>query len=297
VNAIDGTLPVSVVIPVRDRPHLLQRFLPTYAGQGCAELLVLDDGRRSPVKRQDLDSWTGGGARLITLSRPHSLQEKRNLAAGLAEQPHLFMGHDDVYLAPGHVRALLGQLRSGGYDMVAGTWLFTGLDDLDEACRLAGTLPVATDANELVDMFTFYFHGARRVDRSIEAPWLTDVALIRRHALDRVAYDTGYRGNDYRCETDLYLCARRAGLRMAFVPGPPAFHYKGPDNTGGGYYPWRGLRQLLWYEWWVAVNTQRFLRKNRDQLLDLGWRLPPFLHTLALMASRYREWPDRLRGR
>jgi glycosyltransferase involved in cell wall biosynthesis len=296
----DDILPVSVIIASFNRGHLVERFLPSYLRQRCAEIIIIDDELNNPVSLEAverLQAGAGGCAlRVIRNKRPMGVQYNRRVGVEQSTQPFIYIGQDDSYVADGHIRNLYDYVRGGSADLAATTWVHTPeldgqtLEDRDYGLREVDSV------EQLLSYFTFYFYGHTKPTRPIEVPWITDIGLMRREIAEG-GYDPGYRGNGYRVETDFQLNALSRGARMAFIPGPPAFHYKGELNSCGGIYDKKRLRQLVWYEFWVAVNTVRFLRKQRRTLKSLGCPVHPWAHTGILMVTRVKEWPARWRGR
>jgi glycosyltransferase involved in cell wall biosynthesis len=143
-----GVLPVSVIIPARDREALLRRALLSIAAQRPwrpAEVLVVDDAS------SDATAEVGRslGARVIVHERNLGAAAARNTAIAAATQPWLaFLDSDDEWL-PEHL-ATLWPLRDE-HVLVAGAAIRVGGG---EPLRYIG--PVAREARVLASPADLY---------------------------------------------------------------------------------------------------------------------------------------------
>lgn len=280
-------LPVTIVIPAYNRDRVLQGVIPTYLRQGCAELVVVDDGSDPPLRRVDSSGETV--VTWIRLDQRMNQPAARMVGARAATQPWIFFGEDDAFLSEGCIAHLLQYLESGTYDMAATRWI-TVMDTPDQVKAIPPAERRIRSAAEVVDYRAIQLDCGSEPLQPVVVPWLHTPALMAREAVLRLGFDPGYRGNAYREETDFYLRASDAGLRLAFVPGPPVYHYKGPLNTSWG----REVRRLWFTESWVLRNNLRFVRRNREALLRAGASARPLWDTLKLMALRARWYWRRL---
>lgn len=286
------TLPVTIVIPSYGRGGLLARFLPTYLAQDCAEIVIVDDASPASIEsevrgqvRVERES-----TRIVFVRNEKREQQPRARMIGVhrASQPLIFFGEDDAYLQPGLVASLWRYVAAGECDMCCGPWIVTR--DVDTRGRPSET---AATAEELVDTKLIGFRGPKQPTRPIRVPFLHSLALMRRDDALNIGFDSGYVGNAFREETDFYVRAAAAGRRLAFVPAPAAYHYKGPLNVGGGQHGAHMLHEMTRYEWYVAQNNLRFLRKNRAALELMGRRTRPAMDTFLYMLRRVLDFPGR----
>jgi len=282
-------LPVSIVIPTYNRARLIREVLPSYLLQGCAEIVIVDDASNPQVQVESRDSAT---VTIIRTARRQQQPRSRMNGARHATQEFLFFGEDDAYLSPGCISSLLSWLERGTADIVAPQWITTRSLPSDPPRPPAGA--PAWQTADVIDPTYFRIFCSDRIPQTpIPVPWLHTTALMRQRVVLELGFDPAYRGNAYREETDFYLRAHRSGIKLAYVPGPPAFHYKGSLNTGGGQHG-RNLKSFLWYEYWVARNNYYFLRKHRRALELEGRRTHPFSETTHMMCSRMLHYPGRL---
>ena len=95
-------------------------------------------------------------------------------------------------------------------------------------------------------------------DHYVDTPFLYSAVLVRRELVTNLGFDTGYRGNSWREETDFFLRAYASGARVVRSCG--TFSYLARRYPGGH------SRSMLRYEYWVARNEVRFLWRNRSIL-------------------------------
>jgi GT2 family glycosyltransferase len=288
------TLPVTIVIPSYGRGRLLARFLPTYLAQDCAEIVIVDDASPTSIEtevRGQLEVEPER-TRIVFVRHDTRRQQPQARMTGVqrASQQLIFFGEDDAYLEPGLVSSLCRYVVAAECDMCCGPWISTL--EVDARGRPSET---AATAEELVDMKVVGLRAPKQPTRPIQVPILHSLALMRRDDVLDIGFDSGYIGNAFREETDFYVRAAAAGKRLAFVPAPAAYHYKGPLNVGGGQHSANILHELTSYEWYVARNNLRFLRRNRAALELMGRRTRPATDTLLYTLRRVLGLPGRYR--
>jgi len=207
--------------------------------------------------------------------------------------PYIFFGEDDAYLSPGHIKTLFDFLATGGADAAAAYWLTTTV--VEPVPLTTSSLSCGSSASDFVNLWEFTLRTDLGILKPTVVPWLHTLALIRKDLLLREGFDTRYRGNAFREETDFYLRAYHHGAKLYLIDAPPAFHYKGQHNSAGGQHGRSGIQSFLIYEHWVARNNYYFLRKNADAVRSLRHTLSPFVETLFYMLRRGLGYPGRFR--
>lgn len=291
------TLPVSIVIPTYNRAQLLARVLPTYLSQGCSEVIIVDDHSSLPVEsllKQFDRAWLGNcEVQIIRNAQRLQSPASRMVGACRAREPFLFFGEDDAYLSAGHIRVLYDFIIGRGADAVASSLHTTSSLDTSER-ELAVDLHESSSVSDFVSLNHYTIETDVRPSKPISLPWLHALALLRKDLVLEYGFDTNYRGNAFREETDFFLRVSHQGQKLLIVPAPPAFHYKGPLNLGGGQHRERPtLGAFLWYEYWVARNNYYFLKKNASILQSLGERPNPLFGTTLYMMRRTLGYPGR----
>jgi glycosyltransferase involved in cell wall biosynthesis len=114
-----GAPVVSVVVPTRDRPHLLRETLESILGQSMKELeiLVVSD---AGVDIEDVVRLSGASeiTRIVRHDRRRGLAAARNTALGFARGRYVAYLDDDDHYLPHHLETLLRAVRSSGLRVV-----------------------------------------------------------------------------------------------------------------------------------------------------------------------------------
>lgn len=224
----------------------------------------------------------------------HRLQQPRSRMVGVknSTQPFIFFGEDDAYLSQRHVATLFDFINQGKADICCTTLISTTEIDLDETTSVIEAL----DKNDMIDLrFVIFVGGSKRPRNPIYLPLVHSISLMYKNVFNLITFDEHYKGNAFREETDFYLEAFSHGLKIAFIPGPPAFHYKGSFNKGGGQHSSKILTYLPWYEYYVAKNNFYFLRKHKKILVNLGRPTSPFWDTFQFILRRSLGYPGRIK--
>jgi glycosyltransferase involved in cell wall biosynthesis len=247
-------LPISIVIPSYNRIEVLLRCLPSYLEQGCSEVIVVDDCSSFPVENA-IRTHLGAKKencplKVVRNSRRKQQPASRMVGVDIASNSYIFFGEDDAFLPSGYVSALYSWILSLKADACAAPWVTTYNYNLPD-----GPFLRAEHLEDIVDLSRISFKGHLVPVRPIPVPWLHSLALIKKQYIIETGFDSNYIGNAFREETDFYLNGHTNGKRQYFVPGLPAGHYKGPENTGGGQHGSSLCRKLIAYEYYVRINN------------------------------------------
>jgi glycosyltransferase involved in cell wall biosynthesis len=185
-----------------------------------------------------------------------------------------------------HLDGFLGCLRDIGIEAGAGVvgapWLNVGTAD---PARIAAAAPHRAGGPGPSHP------GVFPLERWERCLWIPNNVLVRRDVAEALQFDTGFRGNYWRDETDFFVRAQRAGHDVV-VTGLTYSWLR--SRPGGGI-----ERQQRWlYEWWVLRNNWRFLRRHGRWLHDRGETAAPIREQLSLVHQRcVRPALSRLRPR
>ena len=253
---------ISIVIPTYERAHVLERTLDSYATQvDVREVILIDDGG-SEANASDLRDLASvhGNTRVVRLrdrvgqpqARMHGVQE--------ASTDYVLFGEDDVILGPEFSEVLLAHGRAMGAEVVAGAVVYLRPSERISDGR-GRYLAQPAVAQVPVDRAVGY-RSDIRLAGDVLTPFLPGLMLVNRRVFDRLAFDSHYRGNAYREETDFTLRAWRSGIRSARCPHALCFHLPRAEVVGGGQHRMPGWR----YELSAIANNWRFLARNAEHL-------------------------------
>lgn len=238
---------LSVIVPSRDRPGLLQDCLESVRAQGAPglEVIVVDDG--SSVA---LDAVAAAAGAWCVRQPPLGLNAARDAGVARARAPLVAFLDDDVTVAAGWAEAMVAAAEHGA-DAVAGRV------ELDLRAPSPRWL-----TPELRGYLSEYAVGS-------EPGWIAGPPLpvgancaVRREMFDRVG---GFRAGLDRVDdsllsagdTEFFWRVRAAGGRLRYAPDALAVHRIGPERLTLSYFRRRaraqgasdGVYGIPWERW------------------------------------------------
>jgi GT2 family glycosyltransferase len=194
----------------------------------------------------------------------------RNTGVGAASGAWLLVIDDDDRFPADFVTRLRTVAEREQADIVGAPWIDVGTDDLEAAVSRARSHPVRT--------FHLASHPRTFPAGTIETPFLSNTALIRRRVFDRVQYDPSFGGNAWREETSFFLSAVEAGFKVMCTDETYSYHL---ERYQGGQ-----RRPRLSYELWLVRNNWRFLKRHGRWLQEHEGMGPLATTQLRFMAGR-----------
>ncbi len=234
---------VTVVIPTRRRPELVQRALRSVLAQTHAalDIIVVIDGP-DPATAAILRSWPDGRVRVIQIPSPGGAGAARNLAAASARGEWLaFLDDDDEWLPD----KLTRQLAAAGGRTVLVT------------CRSLVRTPggeevwprTLYDGRVPVDEYLFDRRTPFRGDAHVG----TSTFLLPTDLFARTQFSTDRQNED---TTLLLRVTKQAQAAVVMVPEPLVVLYKDePRESLGSRFEWREM--LAWLDGMGGLVTRR----------------------------------------
>ena len=289
-------LPITILIPTYNRAASLEAVWPCYVSNGLVEKIVVvndgsTDGTSDLVRRLEKSSSTK--VQLIEHSKCLGQQTSRISAIAEAQTEWILFGEDDVWLAPDYCSTLLCEAHRLGADIIAGRLVTVRVPNRFYPELIQDNLSGPGQEDPVFDMSSLTANFAIRATGPVEAPHLHTIALIRRSIFDHMQFDTRYRGNAAREETDFYLSARTLGYRLYFTPATACYHLRGPVCRSGGQ-----RTNRLAFEYFTIRNTLYLVSKHWSLLKrEHGFKGTPFTWTVGFSARRaWRQLSRVLRG-
>lgn len=208
------SVPISVIICVRNRESVLARCLEAVRAAAPSEVIVVDGASTDRTVEIAMDA----GYQVVS-DRGAGLGAARQLGAELATNSYVAYVDSDVVLEAETLATLLEEAEANGWDAVQARML--GFSDQPS-----------------------YWQRGEAWRRSVQEPPGPAVALgcqatlIRRALVLRVAFDQAFSGAAE--DGDFFFRARRAGARIAFGCDAVAYH----DDRRGF---WSFARQRIWH--------------------------------------------------
>lgn len=251
-------LPISVIIPTRNRRSILERTFPGYLDLPVEQIVVLDDASSDDTETF-CQSFSDERIVVVRHERRQGLPRARNSGMAAASQPFILMGEDDVMIDRSYVTLLWDQKEKLNADFVAGRLIAMQRGESSEdALRRCETENHSRFAYPKEFRFDFTCHS----DHPVETPFLHACSLYARKWAKRFPYDPAFRGNALREESDFYLRCYEAGACLFFCPAAVAYHLF-HDLEGGC----RG--SSLAYAGSSLLNNHRFFNRHWKTVREL----------------------------
>ena len=258
-HGLDPDARVSVIIPTFNRIEGLRSVLPSYLGAECVGqvLVVLDGLTTVPPELESMDWAAPVSPEFIAPGCRIGQPQSRMLGVQAARHDWVLFGEDDVALHPDYVARLTGHLAGGAASVAAGRIVNArhGQSLLDARAAADRSLGSPLNMPTLQSDFSRLCPGVHRV------PFLHSVALMPKQLILELGFDNGYRGNQYREETDFYVRAFARGSILIWDNEALCYHYRGGPFRSGGQRSGRA-RSLLW----TILNNHRFSMRNEAVL-------------------------------
>jgi glycosyltransferase involved in cell wall biosynthesis len=297
-------IPVSAVVPTKDRASVLKRTLQSLAGQGIlpAELIVVD-GSDANDSRVVVETWAeqaGPECKVVWLQAEElGAAAQRNRGVAVATRPFVWFFDDDILFEPecvsrlwtaiehqaglGGVSAMITNQRYAPPGRVSRTVfaLLNGGDEPTFAGRIIGPAVhlLPEDRDDLPEV--------------VPTEWLnTTCTIYRRQALPRPPFDPVFTG--YSMMEDVGLSVRVAkDWRLANARTARIFH----DSQPGAHKADTRLLAEMELVNRHYVMTQILERRGlANELRLLVWELFQ-LASCAASASSGRDLLDHVRGK
>jgi len=198
--------------------------------------------------------------------------------------PYIFFGEDDAYLSPGHIKTLFDFLATGGADAAAAYWLTTTV--VEPVPLTTSSLSCGSSASDFVNLWEFYAPDRPRNTKAHSGSLAPYSGPYSQGPAPQGRFDTRYRGNAFREETDFYLRAYHHGAKLYLIDAPPAFHYKGQHNSAGGQHGRSGISRFSYTNIGLPETITTFSERNADAVRSFAAHVKPFCRNLILYVAK-----------
>jgi GT2 family glycosyltransferase len=227
---------VSVIIPFRDKPELLEACVTSVlerGGYGNIEIVAIDNGSREPATHRLLESLAQRDARIRVLRHdvPFNYSAINNWAAAQSRgEVLLFLNNDIEAISDGWLSAMLEHAVRDDVGVVGGLLLYPD-DTVQHAGVIVGLGGVAGHAHlhEHVER-PGYFSRIHLIQDMSAVTFAC--AMTRRAVFEQLG---GLNETDLTIafnDVDYCLRAREAGLRVIYTPCARLYHF---ESKSRGY--------------------------------------------------------------
>lgn len=259
---------VSILIPTRNRAHILEQTLPSYICQeAIGEIIIVDDGSTDNTRDviEKFRERTPVPIRYFKNEHAMGATGSRNVAVEYINMSYAVWGEDDLIFGKHYVITLLEYLKKYKADIVGGRLIYMNKEE-DEQQALLRVKNNKAKKEALVDIniLEFNFSDFFNSSSPIEVPFLHGIILTKADWLRRLKYDERYGGNGYREETDFQVNVLKHGGKILLCPNTYCFHLHRSYAKVGGQHD----RSRLNYEYWTIRNNNYFLNKHYSTLKE-----------------------------
>lgn len=256
---------VSVVLPSFNRARLLPITIPTYFQEDVSEVILVDDCSSDNTAEVVKELQTRFPTLRYFRNEVNSKQPyTQNVAISKVQSEYIYFGDDDSVLYPGSIRNLLNVMREKNADIVGGRALALffpeQIDELDEFLSHYRNR-IATEANQIVDLFTLSTNFTYTVKEPIRVPFCHASCLCKTQVAREMQFDVKIEGNAYREETDFLIRATLAGYTIYYTSSANQINLPSAMCSGGA----RSKNHRHWAENAIR-NNDYFIDKNYDSM-------------------------------
>ena len=253
---------VSVVIPSYNRAHLLSKTIPTYIQEDVGEVIIVDDcsldDTKEVVSRLQNKYPEIKYFRMLKNSKQTAA---KNEGKKHAKYPYIYFGDDDSFILPGTIHRLLETMDIYSADVVGAKALY--LNNKQEYTHLNkfvfdNSRPITSIEYELNIKRMFFINFNFDVDTPIRVPFCQACALVKTVVGQQFNFDTRYKGNAFREETDYFTQISAAGYKIFYDSKGVQINL--PRNFISGQY-----QKLFWKvrgSFYEFINTYKYFKKN-----------------------------------
>lgn len=251
---------ITVVIPSYNRAHLLKKTIPTYAQQGVAEIILIDDCSSDNTAEVVYEIQQNLPI-LSYIRQPRNMKQTAAKNAGIkkCKTKWIYFGDDDSILVPGSIDALIDTALSTKAQIVGARALYmkVGEDKMPLEDLITKNTIYAKSVTDIVNLNNLTANFNLAYTSLIEVPFCQACLLMQADLAKKVMFDEGYTGNAYREETDFTVRCSKLGAKIIY--DSRAIQYNLPPNIAVG-----GARgKAVWrYKWYCIRNNWRFLNAN-----------------------------------
>jgi glycosyltransferase involved in cell wall biosynthesis len=260
---------LSVVVVTQERAAVLGQCLDHLARQDTTllEAVLIDSSSDASEAAARAASYPWA-AHYAVGPVPRNMQLARNVGLVLARAPVVAFIDDDCFVRGAWLSEILALIDRPGVAAVGGRVVDRRWESATPGKARAGEVGVVRDDGRVVSGFFSLTDAPITVQHlpGGNAAVRRDVAL----ALD--GFDPGYRGTNFREDTDFYYRVHAAGHTLLYSSTIEVYH-AAASKAGHGF----GTRESLAIKYWEAHNHAAFLKET------VGWS------RRAVLASQLRR--------
>jgi GT2 family glycosyltransferase len=256
---LPATALLSVVIPTRDRPELLQACLKSIERfpAGCdLEIVVVDNGSVEPetlvlLERFSLEDRGGQPQIVVSVPGPFNYSKINNVAVEYSKGSVILLLNNDVeFLHAGWGLELASHALRPGIGCVGAQLLYPD-HTVQHGGVILGVGGLSGHAHQDFPGDVQGYQGRLQLAQELSAVTGACLAISRNHWQALEGLDATHLAVNYN-DVDLCLRARQLGLRNLYVPQVRAIHHESKSRgrpEGAAYRQWRQEWAVMERRW------------------------------------------------
>lgn len=251
---------ISVVIPTYGRSKLVLRVLERLTRfKDINEIIVVVD--EDKITKDTVSKYADKRVKLIFNKKANGLPSARNQGSKLAKGDVVIFLDDDAIPRKGWLEELLKPYEDKSVGGVGGSEIKNEEDNFLRKLwfylrgNKTGRIYLS---GEVLSNFTPHKDNMEFVDTLVGCNM-----SFRKEVVQKLDFDTNYKGNAFREETDYCFNVKKIGYKLVFNPNAKVRHYQ---SSGGVR-----LESLKKWCYWESRNTTYFFLKNIYQNSKFKW--------------------------
>lgn len=273
-----------MVVPSFNRAHILHLTLPTYLQPEVGELILVDDCSTDNT-REVVGRLIEQYPRIKYLRNEENSKQcfSKNRGIEAAQFPFIYFGDDDSILAQGSIARLLDTHQRYGAHVVGAKSLYmTNEEQWADPEAFIRKFDVFTDDVErIVTLSPLRTDFSLSVREPVEVPFTHACMLADTATARAIMFDTAFKGNAYREETDFGIRVELSGRKLLYDSQAVQVNLPASMVRGGGSHT-RSSRE--WYRSTIE-NNDYFLDKNYAAM-QAKWNLSCTIEEMRRMFAR-----------
>ena len=252
---------VTVIVPTYNRSYIIEKTIPSYIQDNVKEIIVIDDASKDDTFQVVKNLTKKYPIIKYMRQRKNTGQTgAQNKALEEVKTDYVYFGDDDSFILPNTIKYLLDTMKKKNADIVGALPLYADSEiDFSNIQRFIDRkAPILENVNEMIDLYhlekvNFFY----RFKEPIEVPFTHACALVKKKYIKKVKFDTNFKGNAYREETDFFLSCNEQGAKIWFDSRGVQINY--PFSSIKRIRTFKSMYRHAYYD---LVNTIKLINKH-----------------------------------